>query len=252
MRILRLAAALVIGAVVVGGPLASLAQAGSVTSSAAVPAGYKFHTVKLASGKKAVVRWNPCQKAITYRVNLKGLAKAKRAAMLKQVKTAFAELSAADGITYRYAGATTFIPKSGNLAKEPAEIVVAAASAKATDLGLTQNVLGVGGVMWTSWSGGAGQGVVVTRGFVVLSPTEMNSIKPGFGKGVTQGNVILHELGHATGLEHVSSKTEIMNPTLTASTPKGYGRGDLAGLKKIGIKGGCVTVPSGVRVPDLS
>jgi hypothetical protein len=247
MKIVRLAAALVIGAVAVGGPLASLAQAGNTA-----PPVYALKTVKLASGKKAVVRWNPCQAAITYRVNLKGLAKAKRAAMLKQVKTAFGELSTADGITYRYTGATTFIPQTGNLAKAPAEIVVAAVSAKATDLGPANNVLGVGGVMWSTWSGAPGEGVVVTRGFVVLSPSGMNGLKPGFGQGVTQGNVILHELGHATGLEHVKAKTEMMNPTLTASTPKGYGPGDRAGLKKVGIKGGCVKVPSGVKVSDLS
>jgi hypothetical protein len=248
MKISRLAAALVIGAVVVGGPLASLAQAGTSAPSA----GYALKTVKLASGKKAVVRWNPCQKAITYRVNLKGLVKAKRAAVLKEIKTAFGELSVADGIKYRYAGATTFIPQSRNLAKEPAEIVVAVVGARATDLGLTKNVLGVGGVTWTTWSGSSGQGLVVTRGFVVLSATGMNTLKPGFGKGVTQGNVILHELGHATGLEHVDSAAETMNPNLTASTPKGYGRGDRAGLKRLGIKGGCVTVPKSIRVPDLS
>jgi hypothetical protein len=248
MKILRLAAALVVGAVVVGGPLASLAQA----AASAPPPRYALKTVELASGKKAVVRWNPCQQAITYRVNLKGLVKAKRAAMLKEVRTAFGELSVADGIKYRYAGATTFIPQSRNLAEEPAEIVVAVVGSGATDLGLTKNVLGVGGVTWTMWSGPSGQGLVVTRGFVVLSATGMNALKPGFAKGATQGNVMLHELGHATGLEHVNAATETMNPTLTSSTPKGYGRGDRAGLKKLGIKGGCVTVPKSIRVPDLS
>jgi hypothetical protein len=246
MRTTATVAALVVGAtaLTVCGPL-SAAEAGTGL-------GYSLTKVKVASGRAVVARWNPCQAAITYRVNLVGLPTAKRSAMRKQIQASFAKLSAADHITYRYTGNTEFVPRTTNLAKAPAEIVVAAVGNKATDMDLAKNMLGFGGISWSTWSGSAGEGAVVVRGFVLLSPSGMAATKPGFGRGVTQGNVILHELGHATGLEHASAKSELMNPTLTSSTPNGYGRGDLAGLEKIGEKGGCVKIPAAVRVADLN
>lgn len=97
-----------------------------------------------------------------------------------------------------------------------------------------------------------GDGVAVVRGYVVLNSTSFPALKSGFGKGRTQGNVILHELGHATGLDHVSSQSELMNPVLTDSAPNGHAAGDLAGLKKIGAQAGCLTIPSIVKIADLS
>ena len=246
MRVAVLAAALVtmvVSATVCGPIAAAQASAGP---------GYSLVKVKLASGRSIVARWNPCQEAITYRVNLTGLPAAKRPAMRKQIRAAFAKLSAADGIAYHYTGNTAFVPTTTNLVTAPAEIVVAAVDNKKTDLDLATNVLGFGGTVWSTWSSSAGEGAVVVRGFVLLSPSGMASTKPGFGRGVTQGNVILHELGHATGLEHVSAKGALMNPTLTSSTPSGFGPGDLAGLKKVGSPGGCVKVPTAVGIADLS
>jgi hypothetical protein len=234
-----------VAAAVVAGPLTQPAQAGSSP-------GYKLQTVTLASGKTTVGRWNPCQTAITYKVNVSGIPTAKRAAMVKQVKSAFVKLAAADGMTYRYTGSTTFVPKKKTLADGPAEIVVAAVSKKATDLDLSENSLGYGGTLWSTWSGSQGEGAAVVRGYVVLSASGMATLKTGFGKGKTQGNVILHELGHATGLEHVSSTKALMNPTLTSSSPNGFSAGDLAGLKKLGRSAGCITIPAIVRIPDLS
>ena len=232
--------------------LAAVLLAVPLSAPAQAATGYKLQTVTLASGKTTVARWNPCQAAITYQVNLAGLPKAKRAAMLALVKKSFAKLAAVDGLTYRYTGTTTFVPMSNNLAAGPAEIVVAAVGRNATDLGLGENSLGYGGTVWSTWYGSNGEGAAVVRGFVVLNPSGMASLKPGFGKGKTQGNVVLHELGHATGLEHVSGKDEQMNPTLMSTAPNGYGAGDRAELKKIGRDAGCITISSAVKVADLS
>jgi hypothetical protein len=213
---------------------------------------YKLKQSTLKSGRSVVKRWNPCQEAITYQVNLTGLPKPKRAAMLGQVNDGFAILSAANGLTYRYTGSTAFVPRKGNIVDAPAEIIVAVVAKSATNLDLSGSAIAVGGTKTWTWSGRQGEGAAVVRGFVVLDSAETSSLKAGFGKGKSQGNLILHELGHATGLDHVTSEAEQMNPELSSSAPKGYGPGDLVGLQKIGKEAGCITIPTVVPVADLS
>lgn len=213
---------------------------------------YQLMPVTLNSGKTVTARWNPCQTAVTYQVNLSGLPKKKRAAMLKTIKASFVRLHAATGLTYRYKGTTTFVPTQENLAAQPAEIVVAAVARSRTDFPMTSRSLGYGGVLWSSWYGSQGEGAAVMRGYVVLEADAIQKLKSGFGKGLRQSNVILHELGHASGLEHVSSRKEQMYPTLTSASPSGYGAGDLAGLAKVGKQAGCISVPSTLSLQDLS
>jgi hypothetical protein len=213
---------------------------------------YALQQTMLKSGQSVVKRWNPCQEAITYQVNLTGLPESKRPEMLGQVKAGFARLSAADGLTYRYTGDTAFVPKRGNTVDAPAEIVVAVLPRSATGLFSDDTAIGIGGTWSRTWSGLQGEGAAVLRGRVVLDSARIASLKAGFGKGATQGNVLLHELAHATGLDHVASEAEQMHPKLTSSAPKGYGPGDLAGLKKIGKEAGCITIPTTISVADLS
>lgn len=89
-------------------------------------------------------------------------------------------------MAYRYTGTTTFVPQRGNIAKSPAEIVVAVVKKSATDFTFSENSLGYGGIMWSTWSGGSGAGAAVVRGYVLLSPTGLATLKTGFGKGKTQ------------------------------------------------------------------
>ena len=213
---------------------------------------YQLKHSTLKSGQSVVKRWNPCQEAITYQVNLTGLPEPKRAAMLDQVHDGFAQLAAATGMRYRYTGSTEFVPRRKNLVTAPAEIVVAVVDRPATDFDLSDSTLGVGGTKSWTWSGEQGEGAAVIRGFVVLEATRIAPLKAGFGKGQTQGNLLLHELGHATGLTHVTSESEQMNPKLSRSLPKGFGQGDLIGLRKIGKEAGCISIPAVVPVTDLN
>jgi hypothetical protein len=224
----------------------------NATVKVASTGAYQLMDVTLNSGKTVAARWNPCQTAITYEVNLSGLPKKKRAAMLKTIKASFKRLHAATGMTYRYKGTTTFVPTQKNLAEQPAEIVVAAVARSRTDFPMTSRSLGYGGVLWSSWYGGQGEGAAVMRGYVVLEANAIQKLKAGFGTGLRQSNVILHELGHASGLEHVSSRKEQMYPTLTSASPSGYAAGDLAGLAKVGKQAGCISVPSTLSLKDLS
>ena len=238
--------AAVVGMSFTVGPFAASAEAGARNP------GYMLRKVALPSGKKAVVRWDPCQATITYRVNLDGVPKKRRAAMLRQVRTGVATLSAADGMTYTYKGRTSFVPRKGNIDDAPAELVVAVVKKKATNLSMPKGVLGVGGPLWQTWSDSSGEGAAAVRGFVLLSSTDMGRLKQGFGAGKTVGNVLLHELGHATGLEHSTVRSSLMYPELTRDAPDGFAAGDLAGLKRVGRAAGCITVPHSDDLPDLS
>ena len=74
----------------------------------------------------------------------------------------------------------------------------------------------------------------------------------------TIGELILHEVGHALGLDHVPAAPEqIMNGRGYYRYPDGYykglyNRGDLNGLSKVGLKQGCLRpVGRGGRVTGV-
>jgi hypothetical protein len=92
--------------------------------------------------------------------------------------------------------------------------------------------VGVGGPV--AVSRGSGQMEIIGGG-VVLRAGE--ALPPGFGTGPNSGNVLLHELGHAMGLDHIMSEPELMYPQLQESGPDGFGLGDTRGLQ--GITAAC-------------
>jgi hypothetical protein len=242
-------AGLVLLAVLAGGPIYSLARTHDLASD---QDDYALKAVNLPDGSQVEARWNPCQQAITYAVNLSGLPGSARAGVLAEVEAGVARVSRADGMHYRYVGATTFVPQQATLAQGPAEIVVAAVDRRATDLDLAESSLGFGGVLWATWTANGREGAAVVRGYVVLMPAAMTKLTRGFRAGKSQGNVILHEFGHATGLEHVTAGDQVMNPDLTPNSRAGFGSGDLAGLRKVGRTAGCLSVPASVGIRDLN
>ncbi len=222
------------------------------TEAGATNTPYVVKTVRLASNSVTTARWNPCQPAIAWRSNLQGLPAAARPALLNQLRQAFTRLAGADGMKYHYLGDTDFVPRQNNLVAQPADIVVAAVSKSATDFDFTDTSLGYGGALWATWYGDSGEGAAIVRGYAILVPSGLAKLKPGFGAGRSQGDLILHELGHATGLEHTADHGQQMFATLTPAAPRGYARGDLAGLSKLGIRPGCIDIPARVNVKDYN
>src|SRR6478736_5981808 len=156
----------------------------------------------------AIARWNPCSGPIGYRVNL---AQAPRGA-LADVQGAVARVSAATGLRFRYLGTTSVVPSSTD-------------SGPAYPAGTS---LGAAWVTGRVDDRGRAWGQVV-EGAVVVDATQ--HAEPGFGTAVrgTRGRMLMHELGHAVGLGHVSDRAQVMYPV--DSGPAVWGAGDRAGLR---------------------
>jgi hypothetical protein len=166
---------------------------------------------------------------------------------LALVTKAIQEVSAATGLRFQYDGPTTTVPHweqpvthdVTSIADEFAPVFIGWATPAETDIWAHagHDVLGVGGPETLSINNGAGQ-LYVTGHAVVLPSTE---VSPTFGPGVTTGNLLLHELGHVVGLDHVTEAGEIMEPDLGPQAPDGYGPGDLQGLYALGSSRGCAS-----------
>ena len=204
------------------------------------------------SGRSVVVRWSPCQVTasgvsthyITYRVNTDG-----HPSRVTLVKEALAKVTAASGLRFRYLGTTTYIPRnavlhyrSGNRyvfdaaqerAATGAELVVAwAAKSRTNLLSGTEAASGT-----ASWSGSATSQLRIVQAAVVMRAGVV--LPSGFRAGASVGTLLLHELGHAVGIEHVTAPSQLMYPTLGSWSPAGYSSGDRAGLRLVGRAAGC-------------
>jgi hypothetical protein len=246
-------------------PAAAIASTGLTHAGAlappvrdAAPKTLSAATFSLVSFDGRVARWNPCQPAITYRVNarLAGSSTKARKAAIHDVQTAFGHVARATGMTFRYAGTTKRIPRgAGWHTKQPdAEIVVAWTDSRRaryrSDL-LTGTSSGVGGAYFRNWRGSGSTVGAATRGYVLLNARQNRMYRSGFGAGVTRGRLLLHEIGHVIGLQHVTRRTQVMYPMARPATKTRYRSGDLAGLKLLGVSAGCLDAPTSLG-PDLS
>lgn len=84
------------------------------------------------------------------------------------------------------------------------------------------------------WRGDTGEAQVA---YVVVRP-DVDYGKNDFGP-LGMGLVILHELGHAMGLDHVTSTSDLMYPNLSDVAVTGFAAGDLYGLYKVSAAIGC-------------
>jgi hypothetical protein len=181
-----------------------------------------------------VQRWNPCA-PVHYRVNL-----SLEPGGLPAVQAAVATLSKATGITFAYDGTTSFTPSSGNW-NQPAPLVIAFAHPAGQTYGSSYlggtNQLGEGGYQsqYTSVLGKITSYKII-KGYVVIDATGYNR-----ADGHVRTAVLLHELGHAVGLNHAHLTSEVMYPSVSDAGPNYYSAGDLAGLSKVGRAAGCLS-----------
>lgn len=252
---MRKSLALVAAALAPLGLASAIATAVPQAASGAT-ATYKLTTMTLPNGTSVPLRWNGCQKAITWKVNLAAVPLSQRTAVLSETKTAVARIASYTGFTFSYKGYTTEVPTPGSMTRQSAELVVAYTSPTKTKYDLSGSILGQGGLYgaWVSRtsSGRTTYTTAALRGFVVVdTPQMLAQTSAGFGAGTRRTNLLLHELGHAFGLQHVSTTTQQMYPTLTRSSPSGLASGDRYGLYKGGKSAGCINTAY-MPLADLS
>jgi Matrixin len=77
-------------------------------------------------------------------------------------------------------------------------------------------------------------------GGIIVMDAEATSQR-GFGHSYAHGSVLLHELGHIMGLDHVKDPDQLMysgrHPNYGL---RDFGNGDLEGLRRIGMDAGCL------------
>jgi len=175
-------------------------------------------------------RWEPCW-PVRYRVNY---AQAKdQEGALADVREAVRRVRQASGLRFEYLGSTSIIPQGKYHDDfQDAQIVIAWAKlSQSYALRAMDPAVGVGG--HTNSAG------LISEGFVVLNAdTQWNSA--GFATLDSRGAVLMHEIGHAIGLDHVSDPHQIMaGRERYEYLPARFGAGDLAGLSRVGANQGC-------------
>ncbi|QGN59070.1 hypothetical protein [Nostocoides sp. HKS02] len=239
-RPLRVLASLVGALSMVAAVLASapLNATGAVAS-------YQLTYASLPNGTRAVVRWNGCQTDITYKVNLAAVPASLRPTILSETQTTVNQLALYTGFRFSYKGATSEVPRVGSLPRQSAELVIAYTTPSQTTYNLSGSAVGEGGLYY-AWSSMTSNGttrysVAAQRGFVVIdTPQMLRQLHGGFGTGMRRTNLLMHELGHVVGLQHVGDARQAMYPALLTTAPRLGNWGDRTAFGLVGRRAGCI------------
>ncbi len=175
-------------------------------------------------GTDRPVGFSPCR-TIGYVVNPEGAPNG----WADLVGSAVTEVSDRTGLEFEDRGTTddrTFDGRTSRTGK-PQPVIIAWADADEVE-GLADDVAGLGGPTMVQL---AGSRAFVT-GSVVLDTATTDRLAQEPGGRARQRGLLLHELGHLVGLDHVDDRNELMYPQ--AGTRTTYGPGDRAGLALIG------------------
>ncbi|MFJ6027943.1 matrixin family metalloprotease [Pseudarthrobacter sp. NPDC092424] len=184
---------------------------------------YRFLAV---NGDGSPVGYSPCR-PLHYVVN----AALAPAGAEHLVPDAISAISAATGITFVYDGTTAEQPSAQRPPYQPeaygerwAPLLISWTTPEAAPQ-LKGKVIGTGGSTHFGYDGGPK--TFVTGGLDLDAPQIANELQHPDGPMYATA-VILHELSHVMGLDHVEDHTQLMYPEI--GLPEGLSDGDLNGL----------------------
>lgn len=159
------------------------------------------------------MRWNPCE-PVAIRANFAGAP----AHAQEALQHAIGELRRGLGTHVRFAGTTKErMPVQGRMSDKAGRILVNWPE------------------RWTASYAGLTSIRPTSDGWLQAATVSLDKSRSLSRNVLT--SLLMHELGHAVGLTHTDDATQTMHSTVPA-TP-GWGRGDLAGLARLGPGGGC-------------
>ncbi len=189
----------------------------------------------------APVRWNPCE-TITYALNTAGATSPVRA----DLRQAIRRVTRATGIHFRSVGTTreTFVRAyqrmrfRGVIRKAALIVIWVDHDDYRTILRLLRDPRP--SIAFAKTMAGLYAHRDQYFGGIVVMDGDATA-RRGFGDFYAHGSVLLHELGHIMGLDHVKDPHQLMysgrHPNFRV---RDFGAGDLEGLRRLGEDAGCL------------
>jgi hypothetical protein len=187
------------------------------------------------------VRWDPCQ-TITYAVNARGASSPVR----PDLRVALRRVTRATGIAFRSVGPTrasffrTYLRMRYQGVIGRAELVLIWVDHDEYQAILRRLRDPRPSIAFAKTMAGLHANQDQYFGGIIVMDGDATSGQ-GFGFRYAHGAVLLHELGHIMGLDHVRDPGQLMysgrHPDFTISD---FGAGDLEGLRRLGQEAGCL------------